>query len=83
MQIKLFVLLFNGISIFLGNLKPNQPFERNCRGTIKSTAGRIRVHTFLNGIYPKVNVIAPLEFELAYYGSRVKRFNHYTTISVR
>ena len=30
-------------------------------------------------IYPKVNVIARLEFELAYFDSAVKRFNHYTT----
>ena len=37
------------------------------------------VHTFLNGTYPKVNVIARLEYELAYYDSAVHRFNHYTT----
>ena len=30
---------------------------------------------------PKVNVIARLEFELAYYDSAVHRFNHYTTRS--
>ena len=37
------------------------------------------VHTFPKGIYPKVNVIARLEFELAYYDSAVHCFNHYTT----
>ena len=37
------------------------------------------VHTFPKGICPKVNVIARLEFELAYYDSAVHRFNHYTT----
>ncbi len=37
------------------------------------------VHTFPEGICPKVNVIARLEFELAYYDSAVQRFNHYTT----
>ena len=37
------------------------------------------VHTFPNGICPKVNVIARLEYELAYYDSAVHRFNHYTT----
>ena len=37
------------------------------------------VHTFPEGIYPKVNVIALLEFELAYYDSAVQRFNPYTT----
>ena len=31
------------------------------------------------GIYPKVNVIARLEYELAYYDSAVHRFNYYTT----
>ena len=37
------------------------------------------VHTFPMGICPKVNVIARLEFELAYYDSAIHRFNHYTT----
>ena len=37
------------------------------------------VHTFPKGICLKVNVIARLEYELAYYDSAVHRFNHYTT----
>ena len=37
------------------------------------------VHTFPKGICPKVNIIAQLENELAYYDSAVHRFNHYTT----
>ena len=37
------------------------------------------VHTFPKGICPNVNVIARLEYELAYYDSAVQRFNHYTT----
>ena len=37
------------------------------------------VHTFLKSICPKVNVIARLEYELAYCDSAVHRFNHYTT----
>ena len=37
------------------------------------------VHTFPKGICPKVNIIARLEFELAYYDSVVQRFNHYAT----
>ena len=36
------------------------------------------VHTFPKGICPKVNVIARLEYERAYYDSAVHRFNHYT-----
>ena len=38
-------------------------------------------HTFPKGIWPKVNVIARLEYELDYYDSAVHRFNHYTTIT--
>ena len=41
----------------------------------------LRVHTFPNGICPKVNVIARLEYELAYYDSAVHRFNHEDTPS--
>ena len=37
------------------------------------------VHTIAKGNYPKVNVIARLEYELIYYDSAVYRFNHYTT----
>ena len=37
------------------------------------------VHTFPKGICPKVNVIARLENELAYYDSAVHRFSHYIT----
>ena len=37
------------------------------------------VHMFPKGICPKVNAIARLEYELAYYDSAVHRFNHYTT----
>ena len=41
------------------------------------------VHTFPKGICPKVNVIARVEYELAYYDSAVHRFNHYTTRTPR
>ena len=37
------------------------------------------VHTFPKDICLKVNVIARLEYELAYYDSAVHSFNHYTT----
>ena len=36
------------------------------------------IHTFPKGICPIVNIIARVEFELA-YNSAVQRFNHYTT----
>ena len=41
------------------------------------------VHTFPKGICLKVNVLARLEYELAYYDSAVHRFNHYTTRTPR
>ena len=31
------------------------------------------------GITPKLNVIAPLEFELSYYDVAIQPANHYTT----
>ena len=37
------------------------------------------VYTFPKGISPKVNVIAWLEFELAYYDVKVQHVNHYAT----
>ena len=36
-------------------------------------------YTFPNGVRPKVNVIARLEFKLACYNFAVHRVNHYTT----
>ena len=65
--------LFNGISTFVGYLMPKPFSEKNSSGEDKE------VHTFPKGICPKVNVIARLEFELAYYDSEVHRFNHYST----
>ena len=36
------------------------------------------VYTFPRGICPKVNIIARLEYKLAYYDPGVHRFTHYT-----
>ena len=38
-----------------------------------------RVHTFAKNISSKVNVIAQLELELAYYDFAVQHVNHYAT----
>ena len=38
----------------------------------------IGLHTLLKGIRPKVNVIARLGFELAYYDSAVQHVSHST-----
>ena len=37
------------------------------------------VYTFPEGVCPKMNVIAQMEFELAYYDSAVHRFEYFTT----
>ena len=39
----------------------------------------MQVHDFSNGINPKVNVIARLEFELTYYDVADQHASHYTT----
>ena len=58
---------------------PNPSFSKNSNDTIKPIAGRIReVHTFSKCICLKVNIIAWLEFELAYFEAAVQHFNHCT-----
>ena len=71
---------FNRISTFVGYLMPNPSFKKNSSCTIWPITGRIRGFIpFTKGICPKVNVIARLQFELAYYDSAVHSFNHYIT----
>ena len=41
------------------------------------------VHAFSKGICLKMNVIARLEFEPAYYDFAVKRINHYITRCIK
>ena len=68
--------VFNGISTFVGYLIPkpfSKPFYLTHSWEDKG------VHNFPKGICPKVNVIARLEYELAYYDSAVHHFNHYAT----
>ena len=74
------VSLFNGISTFvrLINAKAILREEQQWYYLTHSWEDK-GVHTFPKGICPKVNVIARLEYELAYYDSAVHCFNHYTT----
>ena len=67
------VFLFNGISTFIGYLMPNPSFleEQQCFYLTHSWVDK-RVHTFPKGICQKMNVIARLEFELAYYDSAIR-----------
>ena len=57
---------------------PKPSFEKNISGTILPIAGRIRGFIPFPRVCLKVNVIAQLGYELAYYDSAVHRFNHYT-----
>ena len=74
------VSLFNGISTFVGYLMPKPFSKKNSSGTILTHSWEDKgVHTFPKGICPKVNIIARLEYELAYYDSEVHLFNPCTT----
>ena len=53
--------------------------EEQLRYFLTSSLEHKGVYTFPKGICLKVNVIAHLEYELAYYDSVAHRFNHYTT----
>ena len=74
------VSLFNGISTFVGffNAKAILLEEQSWYYLTHSWVVN-GVHTFPKDICLKVNEIARLEYELAYYDSVVHRFNHYTT----
>ena len=78
------VSLFNGISTLfrLFNAKVILREEQYWYYFTHSWEDK-EVHTFPKGICPKVNVIARLEYELAYYDSAVPRFNHCTTRTPR
>ena len=41
-----------------------------------------KIHIFPKGISPKVNVIARLESELAYYNVTVQHVTHYTVVTL-
>ena len=67
--------LLNGISASLFNAKAILLEEQYWYYLIHSLEDK-RVYIFRKGICPKMNVIAWLEFELAYYDFAVHRFNH-------
>ena len=73
-------LFFNGISTFVGyfNAKAILQEEQLWWYYLTYSWDDKGVHTFPKGICLKVNIIARLEYELAYYDSAVYRFNHYT-----
>ncbi len=55
--------------------------EKLCNGTwdLKLWMNCMGIHTFPKGISPKVNVIARLWFELAFYCVVVHPVSHYAT----
>ena len=67
---------FNGKSPFMDYSKPRQSLQwyylTHCWGDKE-------VHTFPKGISPKVNVLARLEFELAYYDVTIQYISPHTT----
>ena len=72
--------MFNGLSTFVGYLMPKPSFQKDSNNAILTRSWEDKgVHTFPKGICLKVNVIARLEFELAYNDSALQCFNHYTT----
>ena len=58
-------------------LKPS--LEKNRSSTIYLCQEDKGVHSFPKDTSPKVNVIAQLEFELAYYNVAVQHVSHYAT----
>ena len=70
--------MFNGISTFLGYLIPKPSFWKNSNDTIQPISGREAVHAFPEDIGPKVNKMARLESELAYYRVAVQQVSHDT-----
>ena len=80
MMVGWLVFSFNGISTFFRLFNAKAIFlEEQYWYYLTHNWEDKGVHTFPKGICPKVNIIARLEYELAYYDSAVHRFNHYTT----
>ena len=59
-------------------LMPKPTLHKNNSDTTYSWDNK-RVHTFPKGISPKMNAIAQLEFELAFFEAADQHFSHYTT----
>ena len=59
--------------------QPSWVIQYQIHPSRRSAGFKHGVFNFPDGICPKVNIIARLEFELVYYDSAVQRFNHYTT----
>ena len=74
------VSLFDDISTFVGYLIAKSILQEAQQWYYLTHSWEDKgVHTFPHGIRPKVNVIARLEFDLAYYDSAVHCFNYYIT----
>ena len=64
------------VSIFVGYLMLNTSLEKDSSG-----ATHKKIHTSPKGISPKVNVIAQLEFELAYSNVTIQHISHYAMVT--
>ena len=72
--------LFHGISTFVGYLMPKSPLYKIVVVLFNPHLGDKGVHSFPEGISPKVNVIERLEFELVYFKAAIQHFNHNTIL---
>ena len=72
------VSLFNDISTFMGYLMSKSSFFEEQQWYYLSWENK-EIHTFLKGISPKVNVIAQLDVELAYFKAVGQLFSRYST----
>ena len=66
--------LFNGLTTYMGYLMPKPSLLKNSSGTIYNPSLGVRgwVHNFSKEISSKLNVIARLEFEHAFYNVAVQ-----------
>ena len=71
--------IYGGRVHYIGSTTQSHPCRRSVVVFLSHSWGHKRVHIFPKGINPKVNVIAWLEFELAYYDFAVEHVSHYAT----
>ena len=60
---------------------PKPSFRKNNSDTIEDIGDK-GLHIFPKGFSPKVNVILPVEIELAHFEAAVQHFNNYFTMTL-
>ena len=72
--------MLNGILTFVDYLMLKPSTWKGAVILFNPYLGVQKVQIFLKGISPKVNVIARLELELAYFEAAGKHFSHYAKV---